>query len=380
MPIRPSRPTSGLRIGRVLGIPIYLHASWFIIFLLITYSLATQFTAQHPDWQPAQHWALGVLVSILFFVSLLIHELGHSVIALRYRIPVISITLFVFGGLARIARDPDRAMQEFNIAIAGPITSFLLSGLCFATSHIIGSSSIFQSAFYWLGEMNLALAIFNLVPGYPLDGGRILRAVAWGVTKDAARATRIASRSGQVVAYLMIGLGILQAVRGDVMGGVWLAFIGWFLLSAAKETLTQATMRDSLHGLRAVDVMSAEIPTVFGSLSLEEYVQEAMRTGQQFHVVGSLVHPVGIVTLQEAQRFPREEWGSASVQAAMLPIQNIRAVSPSEPMLSVLQRMQSEGLNQMPVMDGDKLAGMITREAILRVMQTHQHMDHVAGQ
>jgi len=380
MPLRLKSPGPGLRVGKVFGIPIYLHSSWFIIFALITYSLATQFTAQHPTWRPEQHWALGVIASLLFFASVLIHELGHSVIALRYKIPVASITLFVFGGLARITREPDRAMQEFNIAIAGPITSFLLAGLFFAASRAAAAPEMLQSAFGWLAEMNFVLAVFNLVPGFPLDGGRILRSVAWGITKDFTRASRTASRGGQWAAYLMIAWGVTQAIRGNVVGGVWIGFIGWFLLSAAQQSLAQVAVHGSLQGLRASDVMSTDVPVVPGGMSLEEYVQEVLRTGRQFHIVGVTGHPTGIVTLQAVQRFPREEWPSMSVQAAMLPTDAVHRASPSESVAGVLERMQRGDVNQMPVMNGDELVGLITRDSILRVIQAHSDAGHVVGQ
>lgn len=269
-PIGTSR-VIGFRIGQVFGIPIYLHPSWFVIFFLITFSLATQFTQQHPQWSPAQHWSLGILTSLLFFGSVVFHELSHSVVAIRYRIPVVSITLFVFGGIARIGHDPDTAKQEFNIAIAGPLSSFFLSGLFWLLSRVSPHNEMLTALAFWLAWVNFGLATFNLVPGFPLDGGRIFRALVWGITHSYERATRLAGRSGQLIAYAMILLGSWRALSANFIGGLWIAFIGWFLLTAAQETVAQAAIRTALAGLRASDVMSHDIPMTAPDISLEEY-------------------------------------------------------------------------------------------------------------
>ncbi len=373
-------PASGFRLGRIFGIPIYLHSSWFIIFALITLSLRTQFISQHPSWSPAQHWALGIITSLLFFASVVIHELGHSVVALRYRIPVISITLFVFGGLARIGREPSSAKQEFNIAVAGPVTSFLLAGAFYLLGRYSFGIEMLAATSQWLSQINFVLAIFNLAPGFPLDGGRILRALAWGITGDFSRATSIASRGGQILAYLMIFLGIWQALNGNWVGGLWLAFIGWFLLTAAQESYAQVAIRNTLTGLRASDIMSHDVPTVPRDMSLEDYVHEVLRTGQRCHVVTGGGLPVGLVTLHSVREHPREEWANTSVQAAMRPVDKIHWASPTEPVLAVLQRMQGEDVNQMPVLDNGQIVGMVARDAILRVLQTRLQVGHLAEQ
>ncbi len=241
MATEPEHPAqrSGIPLGRAFGIPLYLHPSWFIIFLLITLSLRTQFTSQHPGWTPAQHWALGIITSILFFGSVVFHELSHSVVAMHYRIPVKSITLFVFGGLASIQREPEKASQEFNIAIAGPLSSLFLAGCFFLVARYFKGDEMVVAAAKWLWEINLLLALFNLLPGFPLDGGRIFRGIVWAISGNFTKATRIASNAGRLLAYLMIFAGIWQALNGNWVGGLWTAFIGWFLLSAAQESFAQ---------------------------------------------------------------------------------------------------------------------------------------------
>ena len=372
------QPTTGLRIGRILGIPLYLHATSFLIFALLTFFLATQVLPMQSGATPMQYWILAVGVSIVFFGSLILHELGHSVIALRYKIPVVSITLFFFGGLARIARDPETALQEFNIAIAGPIVSFILSAV-FLGVYAIAPQGVLQLAALYLSEINLILGAFNLLPGFPMDGGRVLRAIVWGITKNFDRATQIASRSGQIFAYMMIMLGIWAIMERDSgvsrflggwSGGLWLAFIGWYLLSAAQETYTQVAIRNTLTGLSAADIMSPDVPTVARDISLEDYVHEVLRTGRRCHVVTGNGMAVGLVTLHQVQHFPREEWANTSIQAAMVPQGAIHWVLPNEPITGVLERMQSEDVNQMPVLQEGHIIGMIARDSILRVIQT----------
>jgi len=193
---------SGLLIGKIFGIPIYLHASWVIIFVLITVTLQGQFASAHPQWTDTQHWIVGVVTSLLFFASVLFHELAHSAVAMAYKIPVDSITLFVFGGVARISREPSRPIQEFNITIAGPMASFLLAGLFFALTLFFPYNTMPGALANWLWKTNASLGFLNLIiPGFPLDGGRILRAIVWGFTKDFTRATKVAAGSGKLVAY-----------------------------------------------------------------------------------------------------------------------------------------------------------------------------------
>ena len=369
---------AGVPLGRLFGIPIYLHPSWFIIFLLITVSLRTQFTSMHPGWTPAQHWTLGILTSLLFFGSVVIHELSHSVVARGYRIPVASITLFVFGGLARIEREPEKASQEFNIAIAGPISSLVLAGCFWLVTRYFHGNEMVVAAAKWLAEINLLLALFNLLPGFPLDGGRVFRGIVWAITKDFTKSTRLASNAGRVLAYLMIFVGAWQALNGNWVGGLWTAFIGWFLLSAAQESFAQVAIRSTLNGVLAGDIMSRDIPTTPRDMSLEEYVHEVLRTGHQYHVVTGAGKPVGLVTLHAARSVPRGEWANTSIQAVMQPLDHVLTVSLNEPALGILERMQKEEINQVPVVSEGQIVGIIGRDTIVRALQTRLQMGHLA--
>ncbi len=380
--------TQGIRIGRILGIPIYLDFSWILIFGLVTLSLGSQFKQEFPQWSTTEQWGAGILTSVLFFASVVFHELAHSAVAQHYKIKVLSITLFLFGGLARIGREPSKAIQEFNIAIAGPLASGLLAALFYGLKVAIPRREV-AAVVDPLWFANAMLAGFNMLPGFPLDGGRMFRAMVWGATKDFARATRVAAASGKLIAYLMIGLGIFSAFAGDRggsvaqyfgrWGGVWLAFIGWFLLSAAQASVSQLTIRETLTGLCASDVMSHEVPTIPGNLSLEEYSGEVLRTGRRIHIVTMDDRLVGLMNVTALNQVPREEWSMNSVQAVMVPRDKILWASPEEPLPRLLERLMGADVNQMPVVrhsdDGAAhIVGMVTRDAILRVIQTRSEL------
>jgi Zn-dependent protease/predicted transcriptional regulator len=372
-------PHSGMRIGKILGIPIFLHSTWVIIFAAITYSLAMQFEQQNPGWPPAQQWSVGVFTSVLFFASLLFHELAHSVVAQHYRIRVLSITLFIFGGVASIERDPSKAIQEFNIAIAGPLASGFLAGFFFGMFLIFPSNQTVVALADWLWKTNAMLAIFNLLPGFPLDGGRIFRAVIWGATKNFSKATRIAGGSGRLIAYAMILLGGFGVFKGYLAPGLWSVFIGFFLLNAAQESVAQAAIRETLTGLRAADVMSHEVPTVGRAISLEDYGAEVLRTGRRCHLVITDDRLVGMMNVHTLNSVPRGEWVHNSVQAVMIPRERILWATPDEPLLGLLERLLSADINQMPIVSGSdngtaQIIGMVSRDSILRVMQTRTEL------
>ena len=375
----------GIQIGRINGIPIFLHPSWFLIFALIAYSFVSEFDALHLDIPTPQLWGLGLMTSALFFGSLVFHEMAHSVIAKHYKIPVVSITLFVFGGVARIARDPARAIEEFNIAVAGPISSYLLAAGFWLVARQAGSNAILAALTGSLAWINFSLASFNLIPGFPLDGGRIFRAIVWGVTKDYSRSTRIAARGGQVVAYGLIAAGVATAVGnyaplGGTISGMWLAFIGWFILNAARQSHAQADARGALEGLRVADIMTPDLPTIGREISLEDYAREMMRTGRRAHLVVAHEQLVGLMTAEALHSIPQQDWDVTSVQAVMLPKDKLHWAAPEEPALSLLDRMRTIGMQQMPVIAGGSVVGIVTRDSILRVLQSRHEVSTLARQ
>ncbi|MGB2670461.1 MAG: site-2 protease family protein [Candidatus Acidiferrum sp.] len=371
--------SSGMRLGKILGIPIYLHSTWIIIFAGITYFLFVQFAQEYPAWTSAEHLSVGVFTSILFFCSLLFHELAHSVVAQHYKIRVLSITLFIFGGVASIERDPSKAIEEFNIAIAGPVASGILAAFFFGVAQMFPSNQMVNAVSTWLWTTNLLLAVFNLLPGFPLDGGRIFRAMIWGATKNFSKATRIAGASGRLIAYAMILLGGFVVFKGFIWQGLWSVFIGFFLLNAAQESVAQAAIRETLSGLRAADVMSHEVPTVGRAISLEEYGAEVLRTGRRCHLVITDDRLVGMMNVHKLNSVPRDEWAHNSVQAVMIPRERILWATPDEPLLGLLERLLTADVNQMPIVSGSddgaaQIIGMVSRDSILRVMRTRTEL------
>ena len=371
----------GLQIGKILGIPILLDPSWLFIFGLLTYALSSSFAEKYPQWSSSQHWVVGTLTSLLFFGSVLFHELSHSVVARHYKIRVISITLFIFGGVARIGRDPSKAIQEFNIAIAGPIASFVLAASFFGLSTLFAFDEKVAALATYLAGTNFILGLFNLAPGFPLDGGRIFRAIVWGITKDFNKATRMAGTSGKLIACALIGYGAWCGLHDNLTGGVWYGLIGFYLLGAANDSVTQLAVRETLRGLSAADVMSQEVPIISGGISLEDYGAEVLRTGRRYHLVVTDDRLVGLMNVQALHAVPREEWEHNSVQSVMLPRERILWASQDEPLQRLLERLFAADINQMPVVsgsqdDGAHVVGMVSRDAILRVIQARSELRH----
>jgi Zn-dependent protease len=380
----------GIRVARIFGIPIFIDYSWILVFGFITFTIRGNFAAQHPAWTNTQTWTVGVLTTVLFFASVVFHELAHSVVAQGYKIKVLSITLFIFGGLARISREPSKAIQEFNIAVAGPLASAFLSVLFYSLPVLVPGSERIGAIGSFLGQTNLMLAAFNLLPGFPLDGGRIFRAMVWGATKDFMRATQVAGASGKMIASAMIVVGIgsiasehlaslLTTIGMGRWDGAWFVLIGWYLLNAAQASLAQVTIRGALAGLCATDVMSHEVPTIPANMSLEEYSNEVLRTGRRMHIVTMDDRLVGLMNVAALNKVARNEWNMNSVQAVMVPRDKIIWASPEEPLQRLLERLLAADVNQMPVVnhgeDGSAhIVGIVTRDAILRVIQTRSEL------
>jgi len=281
-----------IRLGRIFGIEIGLHLSWFIIALLITFSLADQFHAFNSNWGEAVIWATAIGTSLLFFAAIIAHELSHAMVAKARHLPVRSITLFALGGVAQIEKEAGEASTEFFMGIAGPIMSALIGIVCLALAGALGWTPLelprtpLLAMLMWLGYINISLAIFNLVPGFPLDGGRVLRGIIWWVTGDGMRATRIAARVGQVVAFAFIITGIVRFFMGAGFGGLWISFIGWFLLNAAGASRRQVEVSSQLRGVRAGDLIERECEVVSAHDNLQTFVDEhLLRTGNQCFLV-----------------------------------------------------------------------------------------------
>jgi Zn-dependent protease len=363
------------RLGRVSGIEIAIDHSWLLIFALVTFSLRSQFTAAHEDWGRGEIWTTAVVTSLLFFVSILLHELGHSLTAQRLGVGVVSITLFVFGGVAQLRSEPKRPRDEVLIALAGPLVSIGL-GLGFqAMAAAIGEDSDGQwvAILSWLGRINTVLAVFNLVPGFPLDGGRVLRGLVWAVTGSFERATSVAAASGSVVAYTLILFGIATALLGgQVIGGLWLAFIGWFLLTAARATAGQVVIESILSRVRSDDVMEPiGRVCLTGRESVADLImQSVLRYGYRtFYVVDPVGTLLGIVTLRELAGVDPDERARTPAESVMTPIDRLHVLSPENTGWEAFRTMAEAGVNQLPVVRGRQVLGAVTRERLLGVVQ-----------
>jgi len=369
------------RLAKVRGIEVGVHYSWFIVFALITLSLSTQFAQEHPQWTRGEHYILGVVTSLLFFGSIVLHELAHSFVALAKGIQVRSITLFVFGGIAQLTREPDRPLTEFQIAIVGPIASMGLAfGFKLIASAAAGRSDQALAVADLLAQVNLMLALFNLLPGFPLDGGRVFRAVVWWVTESFTRATAIAAKSGQAIGYAFILGGILIGFTANLFNGLWLAFIGWFLLTMAQESVLQVSLRSALKGLTAKDIMAVDCPVVSGRMSLAELVENyVLRTGQACFLVSEDNLVEGLVTLHQVKAVPREHWGATSVSRAMIPYAQLHVVDPDTPVLEVLESMDRADVRQVPVTKAGRLIGIVSRDHLLQIIRARMELEPLAS-
>jgi Zn-dependent protease/predicted transcriptional regulator len=371
-----------LKLGRVLGIDIGVHYSWVIIAFLIVFSLAGQFRLANPQWTPQLIWALAGITALLFFASILIHELSHAAVAKSRGMSVQSITLFALGGVANIEKESTDAKSEFWMAIVGPITSvvigFIFLGLARATGwrlEIGTPASPFGAAFLWLGYINIALAIFNMIPGYPLDGGRVFRAIVWQVTGSMARATRIAAGVGQFIAGALIVFGLLRFLMSGSFGGLWTAFIGWFLSQASSASSAETVATAALTGVRVGDVMSKDCATVDGTMNLRIFAEEyLLRTGRRCFIVLENGRQAGLVSINELKDMKRERWPFTTVAEIAIPLDHIKTVSPDTPVTEALQIMVRENANQLPVVSNGTVIGAITRVNVFQFLQTQDEL------
>jgi Zn-dependent protease len=361
-------------LGRILGIRIGLDYSWFVIFALLTWMLAdSYYPDEFKNWPPFLYWLTGAVTAIMLFVSVLLHELGHSVVALRYGIPVRSITLFLFGGVAEIGAEPPSAVAEFFIAIAGPLVSLALAILFHAVQPLTAGIEPLLGLTKYLAYINMALVLFNLIPGYPLDGGRVFRAIVWAITGDMGRSTLIAANVGRLFAFMFIFAGVWQIFSGNLGGGLWIAFIGWFLDNAASVQIQQVTFRGLLAGHRVAEAMSTHCAIVPEDLTLQRLVDEqVLGSGQRSFLVHRGDQTLGLITLHRVKEVPRHEWPTTSTAKAMLPFEQLQCVDPDTELWSALQKMDRNGFNQMPVIRDQRVIGMLNREDVITFLATLQ--------
>ncbi|MBI2910732.1 MAG: site-2 protease family protein [Chloroflexi bacterium] len=368
---------AGVRLGAVFGIPIRASYSWFVIVALLTWAMASAYyPAQYPRWPSALHWTLGLATSLFFFASVLAHELAHSLVSRRLGIPVHGITLFIFGGVSQIAREVTSPRVELLVAIVGPFCSMGIA-LLFALAWLAVSpfNRPLAALASSLAFINLTLGLFNLLPGFPLDGGRVLRALVWGWTGSMARATRLAARAGQAIGYLLILGGLLLALRGDLMNGLWLVFVGWFLENVAASSYRQAGLSQTLRGLTAGDILSQEYPTLSRALFLDAAVEEHLLPScRTWFLVTDRDRLVGLLTLPQIKGVRRSLWPATTVQDAMIPIHQVAVARPADEALGLLERMEQIGVAAMPVVDDGRVVGVAERARILAALHIRNEL------
>lgn len=384
---------SGFRIGKIFGISINIDWSWLFIFFLITWNLAVAFGQMHPDWGLGLRWGIAIVAALLFFVSVLAHELAHSLVAQAQGVPVRNITLFLFGGVSNIQRHPPSPRAEFLITIVGPITSIIL-GILFIILASGTSGNILSLAMLdpteaaaqldpittlllWLGPINILLGVFNMIPGFPLDGGRVLRSILWAVTDNLRRATRWASWVGQAVAWLMIVAGIAMIFGVQIpffgtglIGGLWLAFIGWFLNNASVQSYQQVVVQDILEDVPVRHLMRPDPPAITSNQSVSQLVHDyVMGTDDHAFPVLDDGHLAGLVTLEDVRNLSRGDWDNKTVGEIMTPADELIVVAPEEDAAEAMNKLMQRDVRQLPVVYRDQLVGLLRRRDIVRWLQ-----------
>jgi len=385
----------GIRLGRLFGVELHLDWSLFLVFALIVFNLgAGLFRYWHPDWSPALRWSTALAAGVLFFSSVLAHELSHAIVGRWLGVKIDRITLFIFGGAAHMHGEPKRPLAELLIAGVGPITSLLIG--VGATALGMGLSRTFEldwadaeqaelvvssmgpvaTLLMWLGPINVVLALFNLVPGFPLDGGRVLRAIFWGLTGDFTKATRWAARGGQLVGGGLIALGALQLLAGSVGQGIWLMLIGWFLLSAARFSYQQVMLRDALHDVPISRLMRTHVAKVSPLVSVDDFVtHHLMASDQRAWPVESQGVFEGLVVWDDVRRLPQSIWASTPIREVMTARDKLVTLQAGDSSERALEVFAERDVDQIPIVDGDRLLGLVRRADLLKWYALHHGDD-----
>jgi Zn-dependent protease/CBS domain-containing protein len=382
---------NGIRIAKLFGIKIRIDWSWLLILLLVVWNLAAAFSQIHPDWRLPFTILIAVSAALLFFLSVLLHELAHSLVAKAQGIPVDSITLFLFGGVANIREEPKSPGNEFLMAILGPVTSLVIGFILLLIAsiglpmqqlqtqpmEILQQFTPLRTIAFWLGSINVVLGLFNLIPGFPLDGGRVLRSILWALTQNLRKATRWAAYVGQVIAWSMIISGIamifgmqLPFLGEGLVSGVWLIFIGWFLNNAASRSYQQLMIRNILIDVPVKRMTKRNPPTVPADVTVDQLIEDyIMQTDEHAFPVLNGDNLVGIVCLEDVRRLPGELRPEKLVSEIMTPRSEIRSIHPDGDAFEAMITISRNSVRQLVVMDGDEMFGLVRRRDIIRFLQ-----------
>lgn len=376
---------SGLPIGTWFGFRLRVHWSWLLIFGLVTWNLTAVFDSLRDDWSTGFSLGLAAGASLALFVSVLVHELAHSIVARSRGMEVRDITLFLFGGVSNIEREPPDARSEFMFTVVGPIASVVIGvaslwaawtlagGIEVGSLDAIQQLSALELALLWLGQVNILLAVFNLLPGFPLDGGRILRSALWAITGDLRRATRWAAGAGQVLAFALVATGVAMALGYEVpvlgagiVGGLWLVVIGLFLNAAAASSYQQVVVEHALAKVPVADVMKRDLRTAAGGASVDEVVHEHILGGDRAVAVTNNGDLEGLVCLEDVRAVPREQWTTTAVRDVMTPASKLTTVAPDSPATDALRELSRRDVDQLPVVrPNGHLEGLVRRRDIM---------------
>jgi Zn-dependent protease len=365
----------GIRIARMAGIDILVHPSWFLVLALITWSLSEGlFREEHPDWEPAAAWVAGIITSLLLFTSLLMHEFSHCIVARWRGLEVKSITLFIFGGVSALKGEPREPADELRIAVIGPATSFALAALFAIAGLGLWGTGADTAAFY-LAVINAILGVFNLLPGFPLDGGRVLRAALWARSGSLFQATRTAAQIGGGIAFVLMGGGVLIALTGAFLSGVWLIVIGWFLRSQADASYSQLVAQNILEKTPITAVMESDYTPVHPQTTLLSLLQDyVLQHNARYYPVSVDGDLRGLMSVSDLGRLPRDQWGERTVGEAMTPASRLHTLTPNDNLSRAADLIASTNVNQLPVLEDGHLVGFVTRAGVIRAMQIRQEI------
>jgi Zn-dependent protease len=365
------------RIFRIAGIDINIHISWLIILVFLTFSLATGwFPIMYPGSSAVTYYLLGLIASILLFVSVLLHELAHSFVARSRGLHVRNIVLFIFGGVSNIEQEPQTPGVEFSMAFVGPLVSLLIGAVCYGLLLLVrGTHSLIVPILTYLALMNVILGIFNLLPGFPLDGGRVLRSIIWKATGNFQTATNITTFVGQVFAYLIILWGIFLFFAGNAFNGLIIIFTGWFLLTSAQSARSQSALDTAFSGVTVNQIMNTNVMTVPANISLQKLVDEYfLPRGLRSAFVMQGDQLAGLITLSDVRHVPRDQWPQTPVGFAMIPLERLHTITPQQNVKDVLPLMTGQDVNQLAVVQDGQLVGVLTREGILRSLEIRRNL------
>lgn len=369
--------SSSLRIGKLFGIDIAVHVSWLIIAVLLSWSLETGwFAVRYPGWSTSTYWVISILATLFLFISVLLHELAHSLVARARGLHVKNITLFIFGGASNIEQEPSRPGVEFQMALVGPLTSIALS-ILFWLLWLVSRDKISPLAaiLEYLVIANFFLGVFNLIPAYPLDGGRVLRAVIWKLSGSMRTATRVATQVGQFLAYFFIFMGIWLFFDGYRLNGLWIGFIGWFLLNGALSANAQGMLETLFKGTHVSEIMNCSPATVPANISLQKLVDDFLLPhGWRSAFVVQSDNLAGLITLRDIRHVPREQWGQTPIGFVMTPLERLHAVRQEQSLNEIVPMMVNRDINQLPVVQDNHLIGSVSREDILRFVEIRRNL------